>query len=53
MMSECSFRPRINPRSAEIASNCIREPFETKADKLQRLKEQRLKNLQELFMIKQ
>ena len=52
-MRECTFKPQLNPRSKEIVANIPREPFETKAEKLQRLKLERIKNLQEIYMLKE
>jgi hypothetical protein len=52
-MRECTFKPKITPRSLQIVANNPRIPFETKAEKLQKLKIERLKNLQQIYMLKE
>ncbi len=37
-MRECTFKPKITPRSLQIVANNPRIPFENKAEKLQKLK---------------
>jgi hypothetical protein len=52
-MRECTFKPKINPRSQKMLANMPREPIESKAEKLQRLKFERIKNLQEIYLLKE
>ena len=53
-MRECTFTPQLNPRSIQIIeSQGPRESIEYKASKLQKLKKDRLKYMQELYLMKE